>query len=632
MSAVFGMLGSTSASNGVGALQSSFTTKYECDRSSIWFNETCGLGSLEQWINKEEKYSPQPYQLDSLIIVFDGMLDYRDDLKEKLNVGLQEKSTDVELVAKSFMKWGIDCVEHLMGIFAFAVYDESINEMWIVRDRLGERAICYTHREDGLMFSTTPKPIATYYDYDINETFLKQYAVTPMQLKTHDPYIAPWEKIRYVPPGHILHYQQGKVTLKEYWTYQSQPERTFRSEEECHEELNRILEKATHSCTRTDGEVGLMLSGGLDSTTVAAYAAPLLQREGKSLHAYTHVPLSEYEDSADVLGNERPLVEEVLKFYPSIKPNWIENRERNAYNTIDDWLEIMEMPYGFFINAPWLLSIHEEAKNEGARVMLNGKQGNFSISYGSIQVYYMELWKSFRLNLLFQEFKGLQQQGKSFISSYKKICGAVFYSWLENIKKSQFLQKHVNHTFENELKNEIFYRSLIVSSTDLKKRRDNVYEFGEMHERGVISTMFSLHFNCVIRDPLSDLKVIEYCGKLPSNFFASNGVSKRLIKQMMKKRLPNKILSNYRAKGRQSADWKLRLLEEKENIILELLKHHQNQSAGYFHNQFIMQFINRNYLVDAWEFKHILRIIALSRFEGGDDDESKMGNARSTGT
>lgn len=629
MSAIFGILGSISASDGIEALQSSFITKYECDRSSIWLNETCGLGALEQWINKEEEHSPQPFRLDSLIIVFDGMLDYRDDLKEKLNIGHQERSTDVELVAKSFMKWGIDCVEHLMGIFAFAVYDESINEMWIVRDRLGERAICYTHREDGLMFSTTPKPIATYYDYDVNETFLKQYAVSPMQLKIHDPYIAPWEKIRYVPPGHVLHYQQGNVTLKEYWAYQSQPERTFRSEEECHEELDKILEEATRACTRTDGEVGLMLSGGLDSTTVAAYATPLLQREDKSLHAYTHVPLSEYKDSAEILGNERPLVEEVLKYYPSIKSNWIENRERNAYNTMDDWLKIMEMPYGFFINAPWLLSIHEAAKNQDVRVMLNGKHGNFTISYGSIQIYYMELWKSFRLNRLFQEFKALRQQGKSYFRSCKRISGVIVYTWLEKQRKSRFLDKHIQNTYEGAFENELIYRNLIVTSTDLKNRRDSVYNSDEMHQRGVISTMCSLHFNCMIRDPLSDLKLITYCGKMPSYFFASNGVSKRLVKQIMQERLPCNILNSNRAKGRQSADWQLRLIDERENINSELK---QKKVSLYFQKKILGNFGDGVSLRTRWRVESTFRYIVLHRFKGGEDNESAMGNTGTSGT
>ncbi|MCT4785129.1 asparagine synthetase B family protein [Exiguobacterium aestuarii] len=613
MSAIFGMLGSTSASNGVRALRSSFTTKYECDRSAIWFNETCGLGTLEQWINKEEEHSPQPFRLDSLIIVFDGMLDYRDDLKEKLNVGFQEKSTDAELVAKSFMKWGIECVEHLMGIFAFAVYDESINEMWIVRDRLGERAVCYTHREDGLMFSTTPKPIATYYDYDINETFLKQYAVSPMQLKTHDPYIAPWEKIQYVPPGHVLHYQQGNVTLKEYWAYQSQPERTFRSEEECHEELDKILEEATRTCTRTDGEVGLMLSGGLDSTTVAAYAAPLLQREDKSLHAYTHVPLSEYEDSAEILGNERPLVEEVLKYYPSIKPNWIENRERNAYNTMDDWLEILEMPYGFFINAPWLLSIHETAKNQDVRVMLNGKHGNCTISYGSIGVYYSELFRSAQFSEMIKEFYALLNNGMSVYTASKKIFGSVILSYKISHKSERLLKKHISKFLSIDLRNKITYRHLNLNEHNVKERLSDSYERDHFHFHGVFSTMCSLRFNCVVRDPLSSIQLIDFCSSLSSDYFASKGVSKKLVRSLMKNRLPLKVLDMNRPRGRQSADWNFRLINSQNSIMNDL----QITKSNLISIESLDKLWN-SLSKDIWTMNFMFRRIIIHKFKGGE--------------
>ncbi|WP_214821071.1 MULTISPECIES: asparagine synthase-related protein [unclassified Exiguobacterium] len=613
MSAIFGMLGSTSASNGVGALQSSFTSKYECDRSAIWFNETCGLGALEQWINKEEEHSPQPFRLDSLIIVFDGMLDYRDDLKEKLNVGFQEKSTDVELIAKSFMKWGIDCVEHLMGIFAFAVYDESINEMWIVRDRLGERAVCYTHREDGLMFSTTPKPIATYYDYDINETFLKQYAVSPMQLKTHDPYIAPWEKIRYVPPGHVLHYKQGNVTLKEYWAYQSQPERTFRSEEECHEELNKILEEATRTCTRTDGEVGLMLSGGLDSTTVAAYAAPLLQREDKSLHAYTHVPLSEYEDSAEILGNERPLVEEVLKYYPSIKPNWIENRERNAYNTMDDWLEILEEPYGFFINAPWLFSIHEEAKNQDVRVMLNGKHGNFTISYGSIGVYYSELYRNAQLSEIAKEFFLLLKNNMDFYTASKKILGPSILSIKNTNKSEQFFEKYTSELLSSDLQHKITYKHLNINEYNMKKRLSDLYEMDNLHFRGVFSTMCSLRFNCVVRDPLSNIQLIDFCSSLPSKYYASNGTSKKLVRSLMQDRLPVQVLDINRPRGRQSADWKFRLVDSQTDIINDI----QMAKTDLISIEPLDRLWD-SLSQDMWTMNFFFRRIVINKFKGGE--------------
>ena len=613
MSAIFGILGPTSASNGVDALQSSFTTKYECDRSAIWFNETCGLGTLEQWINKEEEHSPQPFQLDSFIIVFDGMLDYRDDLKEKLNVSHNERTTDVELVARSFMKWGIDCVEHLMGIFAFAVYDESIDEMWIVRDRLGERAVCYTHREDGLMFSTTPKPIATYYDYDINETFLKQYAVSPMQLKTHDPYIAPWEKIRYVPPGHILHCQQGKVTLKEYWKYQSLPERTFSSEEECHKELDKILEEATRACARTDGEVGLMLSGGLDSTTVAAYAAPLLKREDKSLHAYTHVPLSEYEDSAEVLGNERPLVEEVLKYYPSIKPNWIENRERNAYNTMNDWVEILEMPYIFFGNAPWMLTIYEEAQKSHVKIMLNGKHGNFTISYGSIGVYYSELFRNAQISKLVKEFLVQLKINQKIYTALKRTLRPILLSYRNKNKSEQFFKEYAHIFFSTDLQKDINYDHLNIDESNVVKRLEDICQADNLHLRGIISTMCSLNFQCIIRDPLSDINLINFCSRLPSEHFASKGISKKLVRTLMTHRLPSQVLDMNRPRGRQSADWSNRLEGEREHVMGDLKEAQFDLFLQYPTNQLWNQLLR-----DVWTMIFVFRIITIQKFKGGE--------------
>lgn len=92
---------------------------------------------------------------------------------------------------------------------------------------------------------------------------------------------------------------------------------------------------ATEGCLAVEVEVGLQLSGGLDSTTATAFAEPILKKRGQVLHGYTHVPLRTYEDNGE-LRNERPLIEDLLKQYSGIRQNWVENPLRNSYNKIDD--------------------------------------------------------------------------------------------------------------------------------------------------------------------------------------------------------------------------------------------------------------------------------------------------------
>ena len=467
-------------------------------------------------------------------------------------------------------KWGIECVHHLHGIFAFAIYDEETEELWIVRDRLGERAICYAEHNDSFAFSTTPKPLAKLYKNELNETFMKQTAIAPLELKNQEAYATPWSGIHYVPPGHRLRYHRGDIKLEKYWSYERPPERTFASEEPCHRELHHILEEATTACMRTDGEVGLMLSGGLDSTTVAAVAAPLLKKEQKPLHAYTHVPLAEYEDSEQIMGNERPLVEDVLDYYPSIQPNWIENRERNSFNTIEDWLDILEMPYIFTGNAPWLLSIYERASASGVKVLLNGKHGNFTVSYGAISTYYNELIKSFQLSIIKQELGVLVRENGSLLQACKPFLAPVLGPLLKKSSPEAFFRGYSERLFTQDIQNELSYRRFQSPPPNVKQRYDELYALDDLHIRGVLSTMCSLHFGFVIRDPLSDINLITFCASLPSEYFASGGISKRLVRLAMRDKLPPSVLDPKRARGLQSADWAQRLNDEQEAVMAAL--------------------------------------------------------------
>ncbi|WP_214825844.1 asparagine synthetase B family protein [Exiguobacterium algae] len=619
MNAIFGVFASSPSSSvkrTVSTLQSTYTKRYAFDRSRTEIGETWGMGAMEQWITGEAEQSPQPYRLDSIVVVADAMLDYRDQLINQLELSHEDEYADVELIAHAYRKWGIDCVQQFQGIYAFAIYDEMSDELFIVRDRLGERAICYTVQEGELAFSTTPKPLATHYHCEIDEAYVEQYVVFPLRLTSHDAFRTPWQGIRYIPPGHTLRYKNGRIRLDQYWTYPKHSKREFASEEACYQELDQILKDATATCMRTDGEVGIMLSGGLDSTTVAAFAEPTLRQQHRSLHAFTHVPLAEYEDSEEVLGNERPLVEELLSNYPGIQPNWVENRERNSFNTIDDWLHILEIPYIFFINAPWMLSIHEQAQATGVKVMLNGKHGNFTISYGPLSTYYAEIIKTMQISKIMTEFRELVRMNQNPLQSLKQMIGPVLFKHREYRNVKNFFQQHTSQVHSEKVQQKLSYSHLDVYTPDVKKRNERMYEADDLHLRGVLSTMISLHFGCVIRDPLSDINLISFCASLPSEYFASKGVSKRLVRSLMKERLPHSILKSTRSRGKQSADWSVRLAHEKEKALSELKT--TSLSQPYFQIFDISIHPWESLMNDVWKTSLLFRMIAIQKFKGGD--------------
>ncbi len=634
MSAIYGVIptGDIDVTVPLETLFTTYQTRYPSDRTRCTVEQGVGLGALEQWIRRSDQSVALPYRTGDIHLVVDAMLDYREALAQQVGYELTDTTSDCELIAAAYLKWGADCVEHLHGPFAFALYDATEQKLILVRDRLGERSLCYGQTATMFAFSTTAKPLGKLLNRSHDETFFEAYALSPFLPTGAAPYATPWQGVTHLGPGQRLTFQKGQVTIETYWTYTTQEKLVLADEQDYYDLFEKTLEAATHECLALEGEVGLMLSGGLDSTTVAAFAEPILKQRKQTLHGYTHVPLTGYEDDERLLGNERPLVEDLLSRYDGIDQTWVENPSKNSYNTIDEWLDIVEMPYGFFINAPWLLEIHQLAQEKGIKVILNGKHGNSTVSHGSLASYQYELlqqkhWRRFK-----EEAVSLKQEHWAPVVVGKSLLRTLLFPPLQENRLARFYNKQAKRAFRPERLQRVDYlfdQLPLRSTTD---KLEFIYRSPDPHERGVISTLCSLHFNCIIRDPTSDRKLIDLCAQFPIELFSSNGIPKKIVRTIMKNRLPESILNPKRAKGRQSADWSLRLANEKQMIVEEAQACQTSFLTDMYQPDYFDAKTIEETLTDLWATKLLLRAFALKRFKGGEDDETRMVSTSTRGT
>lgn len=618
MSAIFGVLNFRNINliDCIDTLKDIYSLRYYSDRCHRTITSNCGLGALEQWIRQSDQSKMLPYQQNHLTIVVDAMLDYREELAEQLGEPWNTETSDTEWILRAYQKWGKACVKQLYGPFAFAIYDSSADELFLARDPLGERSICYGQNDEMFVFASTAKPVATLLGCTYDEQYLEDYAMQPFVSKDPRPYASPWEGVTYLGPGQTLIVRKGHYQLDTYWSYEMLSKKTLSDKKDFYYEFEKKLVAATEACLAVEGEIGLQLSGGLDSTTVAAFSEPILKRRGQVLNGYTHVPLRTYEENGE-LGNERPLVEDLLKQYSGIQQIWVENPSRNSYNTIDEWLHILEMPYGFFINAPWLLEIHHLAKKQNIKVLLNGKHGNSTISNGSLDGYYYELLQKKQWRRLKREL-GYLTVSSSFWKQMKTIIRLTLIPRMNESRLRCYYLKRAIQAFRPKfLKNKTYIHGTLPSRTATDQLA-YIYRTNDLHERGVLGTLCSLHFRCITRDPTSDRKLIEFCAQLPMEIFSSQGISKKIVRTIMKDRLPTSILDPKRAKGKQSADWSLRIQQETEGIIAEA-SHIFNNGALNIYRRDFFKVSNLNMSIqDIWSIKLLLRAIALNRFKGGE--------------
>lgn len=208
----------------------------------------------------------------TLWITFNGEIyNYRELRQELQQAGHQfATDSDTEVILHLYEQDGVDCLQRLNGQFAFAIWDERAHTLFIARDRVGIRPFFYTIQHNQLIFASEMKAIlAALPDApQLDKTALDQIFTYWSPLPPHTIF----QGIQTLPPGHFLLATDGEITIEPYW----QPEfptarlNNNQSLDEAAAQLRQMLTEATRLRLRADVPVGAYLSGGLDSSTIAA--------------------------------------------------------------------------------------------------------------------------------------------------------------------------------------------------------------------------------------------------------------------------------------------------------------------------------------------------------------------------
>ena len=248
------------------------------DEQGLYHDQRVGLGSRRlSIIDLAGGQQPIANENETMWIIFNGEIyNYR-----QLRTYLQKKGhhfrtkTDTEVILHLYEEFGLECVQHLDGIFAFAIWDVSRREVVIVRDRLGIKPIYYTEVEGQLIFGSEMKVILSHpavkREIDLislNEYLSFEYVPSPRTILRH---------IRRLEPGHSLRYGAQGLYIEQYWNLslarsENRPPVNWRDYAAM---LYDTLKSSVDRELVSDVPVGVLLSGGLDSSTVAAFMAEL---------------------------------------------------------------------------------------------------------------------------------------------------------------------------------------------------------------------------------------------------------------------------------------------------------------------------------------------------------------------
>lgn len=558
------------------------------DGSAIWHEGPAGLGHL-QLHNTPESLSeqlPRRSQDGHLVITAEARLDNRDELFSSLRVPPGDRHTvvDSELILRAYEKWGEDCPSRLIGDWSFAIWDSANRKLFIAVDHMGCTAMYYCADPQFFAFASSIKALLALKEVPqrLNELRLAQLLTVWPDAEPRSIY----EDILPLQAGHSLTITPDQTRLHCYWDPERTPELRIKSREQYVEGFLDVYTKAIHSRLRSHQPVAAMLSGGLDSGSIAAIAARHLGQEGQRLRAFSSIPLYDASEttSPNRFADESPYVEALANYVGNIDVEWIDACATSPVTGIIRSVEMFHSPIPTAANFFWITDLMEKARRQNVGTMLTGQGGNITVS-----------WTGMTAPSL--SYLLAQKQWKRIVR--KVIAGAL----PESLKRSligllpmpsiDLSHSAINPEFSKRMNMVARYTETLRKAP--RGARAVRHSFLNYHRMGGGEVLAALGaaYNMEVRDPTCDPRVVAYCLSVPDWVYTGpQGESRWLMREAMRDLMPDEMRNN-RKIGHQASDLAHRLRNSAGEVNETLQQLEQSQ--------FVKQYLNLEGISQDWK-------------------------------
>jgi asparagine synthase (glutamine-hydrolysing) len=352
------------------------------DGGGTWREGGAGLGQLVAFRAQEDEHESGPLRLaNGTVVTPAARLDNREELLRELGVPEADRSrmSDGRLAALAYERWGERAFPRLLGDWALAAWHPDERRLVLARDHYGQTALYHHRHGDTFAFASSLKGLLAlpHVPRRLDELQLARSLV----LDVADGAATMYDEVRRVPTARAVSFDASGLRTREYWSLMDVPEVRLASDDEYVEGLLDVLGSAVRTRLRSNGPLATTLSAGLDSSAVTALAARELDGEG--LTAYTARPAFP-EVAAEMPGSlvdEWPGAQLVAGHYPNIDHVPVDGRAVTPLAAIEHSLAVHDEPEHATPNLPWVRSLLDTARENGARVVLTGQYGNGSVSW-----------------------------------------------------------------------------------------------------------------------------------------------------------------------------------------------------------------------------------------------------------
>ncbi len=507
------------------------------------------------------------------VLVADLRLDNRDELAESLEIpaAIARRLCDAAILLAAIKRWEDACLSHIVGDYAFVLWDGARRRLLMVRDPMGERPLHY-HRGNGFCaVASMPKGLHALPEvpYAPDEDRIEEFLARIPEFGARSFF----RGIERVEPGHVVTVTSSDFTTRRHW----QPSRDpviLRGPQEYAEALRDLLDRAVRCRLRGADDVGAHLSGGFDSSAVAATAARLQAPLGRRVIAFTAVPRLGYKRPSPPrhIIDEGPYAAATAAMYPNIEHVLVRSPGRSPLDGLDSAFLLFERPIPNLCNYVWLSSINDAARERKLSVMLVGDKGNLALSYDGLAAL-PDLFRDRRLIAWWRQARALIARRQM---RWRGVIRQTLEPWPSSALWLRF--DRARRGVANPASRLAIHPDRLAALTragrmdyddpasDGFSRRLSVLretDPGNWHT----GTLGGWHVD--VRDPTADVRLLEFCLAVPPDQFLCGGIPRALARRALADRVPRLVLDESR-RGLQAADWFERLTAARGRVAAEI--------------------------------------------------------------
>ncbi len=503
------------------------------DGEGFYYGSNFGFGHRRLAIIdlSQNGHQPMLYQ-ENLVITFNGEIyNYLEIRKDLSALGYTFNSnSDTEVILAAYAQWGENCVSRFNGMWAFSIFDKQKNILFCSRDRFGVKPFYFAQEESRFIFGSEIKQIISVTNKSIlNEKVALDYLIAGLEEHTNQTFFADILKLQ---PSHNLMYDltTHNFEIKQYYQIEKSVQTGNLNEQDSVDKYEAEFTRSIQLRLRSDVKVGTCLSGGLDSSSVAAIGGEIYKKSAGQKFIAIHAKSSERD------SDESSLAKEVADFC-DLDLHIVEPNANDFKSNLDEVIFTQEEPFG----SPSVFMqyfVLKKARSMNCIVMLDGQGGDETL------LGYEKYYPAYLMSLKgAAKLKGFLNASKNSKLSRKEVLAYFFYFTRYKLRLKRLKKRHA------------YFKASVMDSyesAELRELSQSYLEISKLQKIEITKTQLphllkyedknSMRNSVETRLPFLDFQTLETAFSIKSEFKIREGWTKYVLRKSIEKKLPQSIV------------------------------------------------------------------------------------------